>query len=303
MNGSYAHGGTYNGGGMVGAKLHYYSDWAHIEPAVIQGYFPWEPWYEGNATREWMISAPAAAQAGQIMKVTAYWIDGPPCNVTWTYAAEPAYEVEQLEAQVVAPVVAYQGEEVAPGETFFPGICALPDGRASVVCSYTTEISSRGWVDMKCAAAQQEKLLSILEFIDLSAQEENNAKMKELVAWIVAVKIADNCAYNRSEVNDYQLELGMEQGGMVLSNAVTGQSLVVHTPLGKATAAKTGTLLAGYNPDAKVATFRSYSVPIVIQSKAGPSLTLPPGRQVRLTPTGFGPVTPLRQVFLPATIR
>ena len=156
---------------------------------------------------------------------------------------------------------------------------------------------------MKCAAAQQEKLLSILEFIDLSAQEENNAKMKELVAWIVAVKIADNCAYNRSEVNAYQLELGMEQGGMVLSNAVTGQSLVVHTPLGKATAAKPGTLLAGYNPDAKVATFRSYSVPIVIQSKAGPSLTLPPGRQVRLTSTGFGPVTPLRQVFLPATIR
>jgi hypothetical protein len=302
MRGRYAHGGTYNGGGMVGAKLHYYSDLADIEPAVIQGYFPWEPWYDGNATTEWMIGAPTPSQPGQIMKVSAVWIDCPPCNVTWTYEAEPAYQVEQLGAEVVAPVVMYQGEEVAPGEMFFPDTCPLPDDRAGTLCGYPVEVSGRGRVDMKCVHAQQEKLLSILEFIDLSAGD-NNARMKQLIAWIVAAKIADNCSYSRREAGGHTLEFAVEQGGAILDNSIEGQSLVIHTPLGTATAATPGTLMAGYDPDDQVAMFRAYSVPLTIQSNTGPATVLQPGQQVRLTPDGFGPVTSLQRVMLPSIIR
>jgi hypothetical protein len=57
--------------------------------------------------------------------------------VTWTYRAEQNTPVEEarLGAEVIAPVVTYQGEEVPVGEIFFPETCPLPFGRAADSCA------------------------------------------------------------------------------------------------------------------------------------------------------------------------
>ena len=62
--------------------------------------------------------SPAILGEGDTFKITAGWWNCPPCNVTWTYRAEPANAVPRLGVEVVQPIVIYQGQEVAPGEFF-----------------------------------------------------------------------------------------------------------------------------------------------------------------------------------------
>lgn len=297
LRGSYAHGGTYNGGGMVGAKLHYFSDWAYIEPAVIQGYFPWEPWFDGNATTEWMISAPAPSQPGQIMKVTAAWIDCPPCNVTWTYEAEPAYEVEQLGAEVVAPVVKYQEEEVVPGQTFFPGTCVLPDGRAAL-CGQSIELSDSARLKFMCVLLEKhDQLLLLLDLMDIDIYEEPEFYLD---LW----RHKERCGLNASrDGGDYQIGLVLEKGALLFENVAGDQTTRVTTQLGSATSGQRGAFAVAFQSEERRAIFLAFSAPLTIQPEAGSSLALQPGQQVQLTAAGFGPVSALQQVYLPATIR
>jgi hypothetical protein len=101
----------------VGFQFWYDSDYAAVEPREVLAYYPWSPNFTGQNSKDWMITAPPPQQEGQTFKVWASWWNCPPCNVTWTYMAEPATAVEQLGVEVVQPVVEYQGEEVPPGRS------------------------------------------------------------------------------------------------------------------------------------------------------------------------------------------
>lgn len=297
LHGSYSHGGVYNGGGMVGAKLFYAADLATIEPATVQGYFPWEPWYEGNATTEWMISAPPANHVGQTMTVTAGWMDCPPCNVTWTYRAEPATDVEQLEVEVVAPVVEYQGEEVPLGETFYPDTCDLPGGRKPG-CGKVISMTGIAALNINCAAVEHyDRLLLLLQLLDIFPDQRADLYFNMLI-------LKDRCGLLDARAEgDFQIGLSLERGAILLDNVIASQTVSVHTGVGTATADRPGTFAAGYLPESEQAVFRAYSAPLAIQSATGLPFTLQPGEQVGLTPEGFGSVTSLPRVLLPVAIR
>ena len=92
---------------------------------------------------------------------------------------------------------------------------------------------------------------------------------------------------------------------MHLNNVAGGLTTSVKTPLGTAVAAAQGGFLADYNPATSVATFRAYSTPLTLQPNSGSDLILQPYHEVKLTSSGFGPVTELPHfyLYLPMLIR
>ena len=281
----------------VGFQFWYNSDYATIDPDEVLAYYPWSQYFTGVANKEWIVSAPEPRQSGDTFELYASWWNCPPCNITWTYVAEPANEVEQLGAEVVAPVVTYQGEEVAPGETFFPGTCALPDGR-SVPCDYTIGLADKGAIEFTCVLLEKhDQLLLILEMLDVPIQQQEGFYLS---LW----QHKERCGLNgqRGE-GDYQIGLVLQEGGLLLEDVAADQKTSVTTELGTATASRRGAFAVTFQPDSRLADFLAFSAPLTIQPVTGQPLSLQPGQQVRLTATGFNPVTPLRQVYLPVTIR
>lgn len=281
----------------VGMRFWYSSNLAGIQPQEPLAYYPWSPYFDGTNTRDWMIEAPPIAQEGQTFTVVFGWWNCPPCNVTWTYKAEPAYEVEQLGAEVVAPVVEYKGDEVSPGETFYPDTCTLPDGRAAP-CGEAIDLVDAAAIRFKCASLEQyDRLLFLLKLLDIFPDES-------LRFYVFLVKMKDFCGLAAGrDGDDFRIGLALERGAFLLDSAAVGQSIYVHTALGTATADQPGAFAAGYQPDIRRATFRAYSAPLAIQPATGAPLTLQTGRQVSLTDAGFSPVTELPRALLPLAIR
>lgn len=296
----FSHGGTVKeGADGVGAQLWYSSDYAAIEPREVLAYYPWHPAFPGISRKEWMIEAPPISQEGQTFEVYAGWWNCAPCNVTWTYKAEPANAVEQLAVEVGAPVVTYQGEEVPPGEVFFPETCDLPLNRSPVGCKNQVELDDRARLELKCARLEGiGKLLLIVDLLDL---EDDNA-----VAywWSVYFRMAEECGLASARADaDFQLGLFLAQGGLLLTNAVAGQTVDIATPLARVTTTYPGAFVAGYDPDSDIAIFQSYSAPLTVRPASGAPLVLQPRQQVEVTAAGTGPVTGLPHVFLPLQIR
>ena len=92
---------------------------------------------------------------------------------------------------------------------------------------------------------------------------------------------------------------------MHLNNVAVSQTTSVKTPLGTAVAAAQGSFVAAYNPGTNVATFRAYATPLTLQPNSGSDLILQPFHEVKLTSSGFGPVTelPHLHLYLPMLIR
>jgi hypothetical protein len=276
----------------LGFQFWYDSDYAAVEPREVLAYYPWSPHFTGQNSKDWMLTAPPP-QPGQSFKVWASWWNCPPCNVIWTYMAEPATAVEQLGVEVVQPVVEYQGAEVPPGEIFFPETCALPDGTVNP-CHNQIKLEGQAEIEWKCVGGGGELLMARLNF------------RKLLLLWVLGFQLDDNChpvSAFRATSGGYELGLVVQQGEMLMDNAIDGQTLRIHTDLGTATTGKPGAFAAGYDPQSQTAVFQSFSTPLVIDAKSGGSLALLPAHQVELTAAGFGPVRPLPQLFLPVAIR
>lgn len=313
---SFSHDGIHNpGSGSVGAQFWYSSDWGILEPSnEVLGYYPFDDWWDGTSSKEWMLSAPPATREGETFEVSAGWWNCAPCNVTWTYKAEPANAVERLGVEVVQPVVSYQDEEVPPGETYFPETCPDSTSRAATTdCSYQQEMEERAEVLFKCleGLGGRERLMLLLQLVRLQKDPDDDTFIKLVIVLIADVKLAENCGYKvgsshvyqQEQGNAYQLDLTLEQGAMLLDNVLDGQTIGVNTPLGTVAAATQGAFLTGYNPNTRIATFRAYSAPLTLQAMNGTKLILQPPQEVELTSKGFGPVTKLPHSFLPMLIR
>ena len=106
-----------------------------------------------------------------------------------------------------------------------------------------------------------------------------------------------------NQADAYSLKLALDQGAMHLNNVAGGQTTSVKTPLGTAVAAAKGGFLIAYNPTTNVATFRAYATTLTVQPNSGSDLILQPHHEVKLTSSGFGPVTALPLLYLPMLVR
>lgn len=282
-----------------GFQFWYSSDFATVDPREVLAYYPWSDYFTGQTSKEWMVSAPEPRQEGDTFKLIAGWWNCAPCNVTWTYKAEPANAVEQLAAEVVAPVVTYQGEEVPPGEVFFPESCDPSLNRSSVDCRNQISLEEEARLKLKCARV--EGVGRLLLIMDLMKIEDDYAIA---YGWSLYYKMAEGCGLTSARADDdFQLGLFLSQGGLLLTNAIAGQTVAVETPLATATTNKLGAFVSGYNPDSNTAIFQAYSAPLTVQPVTGAPLNLQPHQRVEVTAAGIGPMTDLPHVFLPLQIR
>jgi hypothetical protein len=269
------------------------------EPPWEFAYCPWADSFDGTASAEWMLDPGWPFKEGDTFQITADWIFDDPANVTWTYRAEPATPADEtrLGAEVIAPVVSYQGEEVAPEETFFPGTCDFPLNRSSEPCANTIELEERAKLNLKCVRLDKlGRLMLIVELLDLE-------KIPAAV-WAKYYKLARDCEQTSARADDdFGLGLYLEQGGLLLTNTIAGQTVDVATPLATATTTRPGAFVAGFNPATQAATFRAFSVPLTVRPNTGAPLILEPYEGVELTADGFGPVDELPHIFLPLQIR
>lgn len=271
------------------------------DPPWEHAYCPWHEDFDGTASAEWVLDPGWPFKEGDTFQVRADWIFDDPANVTWTYRAEKANleDDARLGAEVVAPVVEYQGDEVLPGEMFFPETCAIPLNRSPVGCENQVELDERARLELKCARLEGiGKLLLIVDLLDL---EDDNAVA---IWWSIYSRMAEECGLTSARADaDFQLGLFLAQGGLLLTNAVADQTVDIATPLATVTTSYPGAFVAGYNPDSDIAIFQSYSAPLTVQPASGAPLVLQPRQQVEVTAAGAGPVTDLPHVFLPLQIR
>ena len=285
---NFAHSGAHKYG-SVGAQFWYSSGGATIEPREVLAYYPWNANFDGTSHKEWMINPPAALHEGATFEITAGWWNCAPCNVTWTYRAEPANAVTQLGVEVVQPLVKYQGEEMPPGTTYFADTCPGTARNASAACLNTHELSDKARVALECIRDKERRLLIFLDFIELPEKSDFQS-VKEAILQMATIELAQSCGYTTAGAGEaYRLDLVLEQGALLLQNVAGGQTTAVATPLGTSTAAGRGAFLAGYNPKTAVATFRAYSTPLTVQPQSGAALVLQPPHEVELTASGFGP--------------
>jgi hypothetical protein len=82
------------------------------------------------------------------------------------------------------------------------------------------------------------RLQALLQLVDFSKNKEENAAMKIAIAHLAIIKIAENCSLPRSATSDYELGLVLEQGAILLNNALDGQTVDIITPAGSAGTAR-----------------------------------------------------------------
>lgn len=275
------------------------------EPPWEYAYCPWNEKFDGTASATWMLDPGWPFKEGDTFEVRAAWVGAfdDPANVTWTYRAEQNAPGEEarLGVEVVAPVVEYMDEEVPVGEVFFPETCS--DGRAAETCAHVIRLIENGRLDCQCFSELESRLLLLLQLVDFSKDEDENAAMKIAIAHLATIKIAENCTLPRSATSDYELGLVLEQGALLLNNVLDGQTVEVNTPAGSAGTVKVGGFLTAYNPATNTATFQSHGAPLTVRPETGPPLELQPRQQVEVTAAGAGPVTDLPHLFLPLQIR
>ncbi len=278
-----------------------------IEPNEVLPYYPFDPKFTGLSSKDWMINPPAALHEGATFKIYASWWNCYPCNVTWTYRAEPANAVPRLGVEVVQPIVIYQGQEKAPGDTFFPETCPAANSQMLGDCSpYKIWFKERAGPTISACQCSG-KILTVVELLELSEEKygalayllrcQNGAALR---VWVEGSAMG---AARLNQSNTNRLALALDQGAMHLKNMAGDLTTSIKTPLGTAVAAAQGGFLAAYNPVTSVATFRAYAAPLILQPNFGSDLILQPHHEVKLTSSGFGPITALPLLHLPLMIR
>lgn len=275
------------------------------DPPWEHAYCPWHEDFDGTASAEWVLDPGWPFKEGDTFQVRADWIFDDPANVTWTYRAEKANleDDARLGAEVVAPVVEYQGDEVLPGEMFFPETCPLPFSRADAYCDNEIAITETGTVDLVCVKELEDRLLNLLSLVNFLKDEREDIQLKLALFAMTEARIDRMCRYVGRAPGDYGLGLALEEGGLLLTNAIADQEVDVATPLATVTTTYPGAFVAGYDPDSDIAIFQSYSAPLTVRPASGAPLVLQPRQQVEVTAAGAGPVTGLPHVFLPLQIR
>jgi hypothetical protein len=299
-----SHSGTHNQG-SIGYQFWYSSYYgAIIEPQEVLGYYPFDSWWDGTSRKEWMINPPAIGREGDTFEIYAGWWNCYPCNITWIYKAEPANAVERLSVEVVQPTVRYQGEEVPPGETFYPETCTGTTTQTADICADKIELLDRAEIVGRCYNQALKNLKALFELYDVEYEgmyDDTGQKYGTLIGMLFDRAAIEACLPGSRASNEAAPTFELEQGMLLLRNLLDRQTFNVKTPLG--TVAGEGNLATGYNPDTKTAFFRAYAEPLVVESKSGPILVLKPNQEVKLTPTGFGPVQELPHLFLPMLTR
>jgi hypothetical protein len=296
-----SHSGTHNEG-SIGMQFWYSSPYgAVIEPHEVLGYYPFDAWWDGTSSKEWAINPPAILGEGDSFEMYASWWNCPPCNVTWTYKAEPADSVPRLGVEVMQPIVKYQGKEIPPGETYFPEPCPITTTRSAEACDdHILEYKAK--VALICRAGDKAKrLLILLQLLDLAHEKIEFSVLQ------IRHRLSKHCGYSdlfQLEQNDeFQLDLVLEEGAVQLHNEISTQTVSIDTPLGAAYSASQGTFMAGYSSAHNSALFRAYSTPLLLEPKSGSTLVIKPNQEVELTAEGFGPVTDLPHLYLPMLTR
>ena len=152
-----------------------------IEPKEVLPYYPFDPKFTGLSSKDWMINPPAALHEGATFKIYASWWNCPPCNVTWTYIAEPANAVPRLGVEVVQPIVIYQDQEVAPGDIFFPETCPTATSQKLGKCSNKIKLRGGATTKWQCMHDTGEKLHLIINALNIGRSEAMLSVVKALL--------------------------------------------------------------------------------------------------------------------------
>ncbi len=303
---TFTHGGTTNWGFEgLGWQFWYNSDWSILEPkGEVFKYYPWSIYFDGSFEKDWIITPPAALREGETFTLYAGWWNCPPCNVTWTYRAERAAEVERLGIEVVRPVVTYQGEEVPPGDMYFPETCPSTSIHADEPCDEQQQLEEKAKIALFCTRGLRRlRALLLLELLDLTESGGFDLAIVKLKAYGFEEKCGALAGQQADQADGYRLDLGLEEGAVQLSNAIAGQTISVDTALGTATTSAQDALIVAYNPKSNTAAFRAFATPLTLQPKTGAKKILQPYQQVELTAKGFGPVKELPHLFLPVLLK
>ena len=298
-----SHSGTHNYG-SVGMQFWYSSPYGGvIEPNEVLGYYPFDAWWNGTSYKEWMINPPAILGEGDTFEMVASWWNCPPCNVIWTYKAEPANAVPRLGVEVLQPTVIYQGEEVPPGETYYPETCSTTTTQTAEFCP-PNQFQDRAKARLHCEQRGFKNAILLLELWGFDkADPDDETIADDAIMLFILGSVVEYCGTARNRADEAGLGLALEKGGVLLSGETDGKMISVDTPLGSAFIASRGTFLAAYNPDTNSAFFRAYSTPLLLEPTSGSTLVLKPNQEVKLTPSGFGPVTELPHLYLPMVTR
>jgi hypothetical protein len=275
------------------------------DPPREYEYCPWHEDFDGTASATWMLDPGWPFKEGDTFQLRADWIYDDPANVTWTYRAEQDSPVEEarLGAEVVTPVVTHQGEEVPPGEMFFPETCPLPFGRSAANCNNKIAFTEMGMVDLYCVNELEDRLINLLSLVNILSDENEDIRLKMALFAMTEARIDRMCRYLGRAPGDFSLGLALEEGGLLLTNAMADQKVEVATPLATAITTLPGAFVAGYDPESGSALFQSYSTSLMVQPNTGAPLNLQPRQQVAITALGVGPVSDLPHLFLPLQIR
>jgi hypothetical protein len=86
---NFSHGGIHNEGGEGMGEQFWYSSpqKGSIDPQTVLKYYPWSPYFDGTASKEWTITAPPLSPGATFQVYASLW-NRPACNVTWTYRAK-----------------------------------------------------------------------------------------------------------------------------------------------------------------------------------------------------------------------
>jgi hypothetical protein len=295
-----SHSGTHNQG-SIGYQFWYSSPYAAvIEPKEVLGYYPFDAWWDGTSSKEWMIDPPAILGEGDSFEISAGWWNCPPCNVMWTYKAEPANAVPHISLEVLQPTVEYRGEEVPPGETFYPEICPNNNTQSADICADRIALLDEAEIVGRCYAQAHKNLQALFELFDVKYKgmyDDTGQEYGTLIEILFDRGAIEACLPVLQANNETAPTIKLEQGAVLLRNLLNRQTFNVKTPLG--TVAGEGNLATGYNPDTKTAFFRAYAKPLLVEATSGPILVLYPNQEVNLTSKGFGPVKEMPRVYLP----
>ncbi len=182
----------------------------------------------------------------------------------------PAIAVDQLAAQVVAPVVTYQGEEVPPGEVFFPESCDPSLIRSSV--DWRTRFTRGSQIQAQCARVQGVGRLLLI--VDLMKIEDDYAIA---YGWSLYYKMAEGCGLTSARADDdFQLGLFLSQGGLLLTNTIPARQWMWRPPWPRRRRTSRGRLYPATIPTATRRSSRPTPRRSTVQPVTGAPLNLQP---------------------------
>lgn len=211
------------------------------------------------------------------------------CNVLSAILDDEA--LPSLAVEVERGMLIVDGQPIPDGATYFPPTCP-PGGRSPTNECVTFELGGETALKFSCFLNRLVRVLMVMEKVELNDADS------ELLLDIIALNLREKCGLSIVRQDGWALNLAVRQGAAHVDGVVEGQISVVAGPA-TALLDGPGSFLAGYDPTAGKATFRSYASLLDVQPQGGAAFILSPYSQVEVTAEGPGPVTSLPHVYLP----